>query len=150
MLIRKPRPYDTGTLNYNWQVWDTSAFSVYTKETDHIDQESARTAIVSVLRFLSRMGILKYHCHSGFIASIIQDDELRPVQSPCGGIFTRIKHPGDEVSYGDELAQITHPLEGYVMQHIYAPCDGIVFFSHSAPLINEQTTAFRIIRRLHG
>lgn len=149
-LIRKPRPYDTGTLNYNWQIWDTNAFSVCTKETDHIDEESARIAIVSVLRFLSRMGILKYHCHSGYIASIIQEDELRSVKAPCGGIFTRIKHPGDEVAYGDELAQIIHPLEGYVVDHIYAPCDGIVFFSCSAPLISEQTTAFRIIPRLHG
>lgn len=149
-LIRKPRPYDTGTLNYNWQIWETNAFSIYTKETDHIDAESARTAIVSVLRFLSRMGIIKYHCHSGYIASILQEDELRPVMSPSSGIFIRSKHPGDEVSYGDELAQIIHPLEGYVLNYICAPCDGIVFFSHSAPLINQQTTAFRIIPRLHG
>ena len=150
VLVRKPRPYDTGTLNYNWQIWDTNAFSIYTKETDQIDEESARMAIVSVLRFLSRMGIIKYHCHSGYIASIIQEDDLRSVQSTSPGIFVRLKHPGDTVSYGDALAQIIHPLEGYVMDHIYAPCDGIVFFSHSGPLINEQTTAFRIIRRLHG
>lgn len=107
-------------------------------------------AIVSVLRFLSRMGIIKYNCHSGYIASIIQEDDLRSVQSTTPGIFKRLKHPGDEVSYGDELAQIIHPLEGHIIDHIYAPCDGIVFFSHSAPLINEQTTAFRMICRLHG
>ncbi len=150
VLVRKPRPYDTGTLNYNWQLWDTNAFSVYTKETDHIDEVSARMAIVSVLRFLSRMGIVKYHCHSGYVATIIKDEELRSVQSPHGGIFKRSKVPGDEINYGDELAEIIHPLEGKVIDHIYAPCDGIVFFSHSSPLINEQTTAFRIIRRLHG
>lgn len=27
VVIRKVRPYDTATLNYNWQVWDTQAFS---------------------------------------------------------------------------------------------------------------------------
>lgn len=149
-LIRKPRPYDTGTLNYNWQVWNTNAFSVYTKETDRIDEASAHLAVVSVLRFLSRMGILKYHCHSGYIASTIKEDNLRSVQSDMAGVFKRLKQPGDEVSYGDELAQIIHPLEGYVIGSIYAPCDGIIFFAHAEPLINEQTSAFRIIPRLHG
>ena len=26
ILLRKPQPYDTTTLNYNWQIWDTQAF----------------------------------------------------------------------------------------------------------------------------
>ncbi|MGN1014650.1 MAG: M14 family metallopeptidase [Butyricicoccus sp.] len=150
VVVRKPRPYDTGTLNYNWQIWNTDAFSVYAKETDQIDEESARMAIVSVLRFLSRMGIIKYHCHSGYIASIVQEEDMQSIQCPCAGIFRRLKQPSDEVSFGEEMAHIIHPLEGHILGHIYAPSDGIVFFAHSSPLINEQTTAFRIIRRLHG
>lgn len=38
---RKVRPYDTATLNYNWQVWETQAFSLYTSTTSRIDQNSA-------------------------------------------------------------------------------------------------------------
>ena len=38
VLVRNPRPYDTTTLNYNWQVWETKAFSVYTTATDSIDE----------------------------------------------------------------------------------------------------------------
>ena len=34
VVMRKPEPIDTTTLNYNWQIWETNAFSVYTKETD--------------------------------------------------------------------------------------------------------------------
>ncbi len=30
---RNARPYDTTTLNYNWQLWETKAFSVYTSAT---------------------------------------------------------------------------------------------------------------------
>ncbi len=30
VVIREVRPYDTTTLNYNWQVWNTQAFSLYT------------------------------------------------------------------------------------------------------------------------
>ena len=39
VVMRKPEPIDTTTLNYNWQVWNTNAFSVYTKETDACKQE---------------------------------------------------------------------------------------------------------------
>ncbi|MGN0682165.1 MAG: M14 family metallopeptidase, partial [Oscillospiraceae bacterium] len=37
-IIRAPRPYDTTTLNYNWQIWSTMAFSMYTNATDTIDR----------------------------------------------------------------------------------------------------------------
>ena len=65
VVMRKSEPIDTTTLNYNWQVWETNAFSVYTKETDEIDERSAQEAIAAVLRYLSRVGLLRYNCHSG-------------------------------------------------------------------------------------
>ena len=67
VVIRSPKPYDTTTLNYNWQIWETSAFSVYTSATDRIDEASAKQAVASVMRFLSRMGIIKYHGHLSLI-----------------------------------------------------------------------------------
>ena len=67
LLQEKPRPIDTGTLNYNWQMNGTNAFSVYTSATDYIDEKSANQAVSSVLRFLTRMGIIKYNCHNGFL-----------------------------------------------------------------------------------
>ena len=41
ILLRNPQPYDTTTLNYNWQIWDTQAFPLYTRETDCVDHPSA-------------------------------------------------------------------------------------------------------------
>ena len=57
VVIRKPKPYDTTTLNYNWQLWNSNAFSVYTHETDHIDKKSAALAVNSVLRFLENVNL---------------------------------------------------------------------------------------------
>ena len=59
VMLHKPGPYDTATLNYNWQLWDTNAFSIYTKETDRIDDASAAQAVTAELRFLSRLGVVK-------------------------------------------------------------------------------------------
>ena len=149
VVIRKPRPIDTATLNYNWQIWNTSAFSLYTSATRHLDEASARMAVASVLRFLTRMGILRYTSHSGFIASVIREDDLTSVKNDLPGLYRRHVEPGQEVHRGQELASILDPLEGEVISRVLAPTDGIVYFAHSDPLVMEGTIVFKIIRRLH-
>lgn len=149
VVIRKPRPIDTATLNYNWQIWNTSAFSIYTSATRHLDEVSGRMAVASVLRFLTRMGILRYTSHSGYIASVIREDDLTSVKNDLPGIYRRLVEPGQEVHRGQELASILDPLEGEVISRVLAPTDGIVYFAHSDPLVMEGTIVFKIIRRLH-
>ncbi|MDD3252150.1 MAG: succinylglutamate desuccinylase/aspartoacylase family protein [Lachnospiraceae bacterium] len=149
VVIRKPRPIDTATLNYNWQVWNTNAFSIYTSATSHIDEPSARMAVSSVLRFLTRMGILRYTSHSGYIASVIHEDDLTNVKNDLPGLYRRHMEPGQEVHRGDVLASIIDPMEGEIISQILSPTDGIVFFAHHAPTVMEGTIIFKIIRRLH-
>ena len=149
VVIRKPRPIDTTTLNYNWQVWESNAFSVYTNKTDSIDEQSAQQAVSAILRFLNRMGILRYNCHGGFISSTIHEDELMSVVSDVPGIFLRRKNAGEEVQVGDVLAEIIDPLEGEIREQILAPSDGVIFFAHDEPLVMEHSTVFKLITRLH-
>lgn len=148
VVIRKPRPIDTTTLNYNWQVWESNAFSVYTNKTDSIDEQSAQQAVSAILRFLNRMGILRYNCHGGFISSTIHEDELMSVVSDVPGIFLRRKNAGEEVQVGDVLAEIIDPLEGEIREQILAPSDGVIFFAHDEPLVMEHSTVFKLIKRL--
>lgn len=149
VVIRTPRPYDTTTLNYNLQLWDTHAFSIYTNETDRVDERSAKQAVASILRFLTRMGIIKYNSHAGHLSSIIKEDELMSVKTQASGFFRRLSAPGDEVARGDVLAEILHPYEGNVISRIMAPVDGIVFFAYSSPLTMENQVAFKLIKRMH-
>ncbi len=58
IVLREPRPYDTTTLNYNWQVWDTKAFTLFTKETERIDKESASIAVEATLNFLASIDVI--------------------------------------------------------------------------------------------
>lgn len=149
VLVRKPSPFDMSTLNYNWQQWNTNAFSVYTNETDEIDEDSARQAVASVLRFLTRMGVIRYNSHGGYIASVINENDLTQVRNNVAGIYRRKKVPGDEVHRGDVLSEIIDPYEGEVISQIIAPTEGIIFFSHKSPLVNENEIVYKIIRRLH-
>lgn len=149
VLTRNPQPVDTGTLNYTLHMKGINAFSVYTSATEHIDEKSAKQAVSSVLRFLTRMGIIKYNCHSGYIASIIEEEELMPIRVDVSGIYRPFKSPGDEVRFGDILAEVMDPIEGEVLSQIIAPSDGIIFFAHSKHLVFQNNIVYRLIRRIH-
>ena len=148
-VIRTPRPYDTTTLNYNWQIWNTHAFSIYTGSPDRVDQEEAAAGISAVLRFLIRLGIVRYTIHQGSIASLIREQELENVRTDCPGICCRMAEPGQEIHQGQLLAVITDPCEGKIVSQIYSPTDGIVFFACASALVMEGTMVYRIIRYLH-
>lgn len=145
IVVRNPKPVDTTTLNYNWQLWDTKAFSVYTNETERIDENSAKLVITSVLRFLANMDIIEYKCINGYATNTIMEDNLLPVKTSCAGIYKRIKQPSDELQKGDLMAEIIHPYEGVTIEKIFAPCDGIVFFAHKSPLVMQNSVVYKII-----
>ena len=150
VVMRKPAPIDTTTLNYNWQIWETNAFSIYTKETDEVDEQSAQEAVAAVLRYLSRVGLLRYHCHSGYLSTVVQENEMANVLTPAGGIFRRFVEPGQEVEYGQKTGVILDPFTAEVEAEITCPTSGVVFFALKKPLTTEHEIAFKVIRRLHG
>lgn len=149
VAVRKPRPIDTKTLNYNWQNEMTAAFSVYTNKNDEIDEKSAKQAVASVLRFLKRMGIIKYESHSGYISHIIMEEDLSDIPAQESGILRACVHTGEDVRYGQVMAEIVDPYKGDVISQVTATTDGIVFFAHTDPLINQGDIAYRLIHRLH-
>lgn len=150
VVVRKPTPIDTKTLNYNWQNENTAAFSLYTNKNDSIDEESAKQAVAAMLRFMTRMGIIHYESHSGFISHTIKEEDLTSVTSMSAGIFKNLVLPGDDVRYSKPMAEVIDPYTGAVKETILAPTDGIVFFAHTTPLIDEGEVAYRVIHRLHA
>lgn len=146
VVLRKPRPFDETTLNFNWQLRGTNAFSLYANETERIDEEGAAIAVTSVLRFLSRMGMIKYRCHGGYVSTVLEEDGLVSVKSGTGGLFHRIKKPGDEVVQGEVMAEVLHPCENTVLEEIRAGCSGVVFFAHKSPLVAENSVLYKVVR----
>lgn len=146
VVVRKVRPYDTTTLNYNWQVWDTQAFSFYTTTTTSIDRSSAGQSVLSVMKFLSALGIVKYQSESRHETRVIQDTDLITVQTAKSGIFEALVRVGDVVREGTPLANIIHPYEGTEMETLYAPEKARVFFMHTDPLTYANTAVFKLIR----
>lgn len=142
---REARPYDTTTLNYNWQLWETKAFSVYTNATDSINVTSAREAINAVLNFLNKNGIIEYRCHRGYVSQFIEGHTLINVKSNVSGIFIRYADVNARVKKGDTLAEIIDPYMGIPVDTIKSPVNGIVFFHADQPVIYSQAPLYRII-----
>ncbi|MCD7784776.1 MAG: succinylglutamate desuccinylase/aspartoacylase family protein [Oscillospiraceae bacterium] len=145
-FIRIPRPYDTTTLNYNWQIWETKAFSLYTNATDQIDLPSAKIAIEAVLRFANKNGITTQKIPGGSLTEIISESELLQLHSTKAGIYRPYAETGDSFEKGDLLCEILDPLEGTVVERITAPSDGIVFFRYNRPLVFAEGVLYKIIR----
>ena len=121
VVVRKVRPYDTATLNYNWQVWDTQAFSLYTSTTSRIDQNGAGKAVLSVMNFLSVQGILKYNVPQLIEPEVIEDIDMISVRTAESGIYEPLVNAGQAVTTGQPLANILNPYEGEIMETLYAP-----------------------------
>lgn len=143
--FRQPHPYDTTTLNYNWQIWETETFSLYTPATDHIDAPAAQQAVESVLRFLEHKGCCHSETTPGDTSKIFAEEILQNVVPSTGGLLLHRTALGDTVSHGQPLADVLDPCSGAVRQTLCAPADGTVFFVHDACLINGFDVAFRLL-----
>lgn len=147
VIVRKVRPYDTATLNYNWQVWETQAFSLYTSTTSRIDKNSAGQAVLAVMNFLSAQGIIKYTIPGKLQSKVVQDNDMFPVKTEKSGIFEAMVKAGEEVKTGQPLANILDPYEGDVLETLYAPADRIVFFVHNEPMTYASTSVIKLIEK---
>ena len=83
------------------------------------------------------------------MATTLEEDHLMSVHTNSGGIYRRIKQPGDAVEQGEPMAEIIHPFDGSVQEEIISPANGIVFFAHKSPLVLQNSVVYKIIKRLH-
>ena len=154
VMVRQPRPFDTTTLNYNWQIWETDAFSLYTTNTDTVDRQSSREAISSILYFMEQTGLItgldmeKEAEYSAFVPAesrIAEDEDLVTVRSPKAGFFHGYVRPGDSVQKGQVLAQIDSTLDASLLAEITAPVSGTILFAHTENVTYSHSTVFKIV-----
>lgn len=146
IVVREPRPYDTTTLNYNWQIWETDAYSVYSGTTTRVSEEGAELAADAVERFMVLNGILKGTPSPAAPSRIFRYDDLLKVCTTQAGFFRDLVKNDERVSAGQALAEIIDPCAGDVLETLRSPADGVVFFRYNDPLIYAHTAACKILR----
>lgn len=146
IVVREPRPYDTTTLNYNWQIWETDAYSVYSGTTTRLSLAGAEMAADAVERFMICNGILTGTPSPAEPGRIFEYDDLLNVRTSQAGLFHNLADINSPVSAGQLLAEIIDPCTGEVLETLHSPADGILFFRYNDPLIYSFTSAFKILR----
>lgn len=121
IVLKVPKPYDTTTLNYNWQIWETNAFSLYGTVTDTIDEKSAEESVNSILHFMKSLGILKAEVLPGVSSRVFTDRELFTLRPTKSGIFRSL------------------------VEEIRADVSGVLFFAHDKPLVYASTAIFKLL-----
>ena len=143
--IRKPLPFDTTLLNFNWQLWGTHSYSIYSGQTNCADEHEAQLCVESILRFMYRTGIITMQpLKDGFSSTLIDEQDLITIKSQVAGIFIKKKKAGEVISKGEVIAEILDPLNGSVIEQVKSPVYGEIFFAHNNPLVLQSATIFRI------
>lgn len=146
VTVRRPLPFDTTLLNYNWQIWNTSAFSLYAGHTDSISTKDSEMAVAAVVRFMDSVGVVGNTIVTpGYSSVFVDEDNLVSVTAHHAGLYVRQKMAGDTVMRGEVMAVILHPYDGSVLEEVRSPQEGIVFFSHHRPLVLQNALLYRII-----
>lgn len=146
ICLRESLPFDTTLLNYNWQIWNTKAYSIYGGQSGQVEGSMPSYILSSVLRFMQRVGIISHFAsaHPDYNSQVIRVSDLTSVKAPVAGIFYRLKTARDEVRKDDLLARIIHPIDGDVLAEIRAPENGVVFFAHNQSLTLQDATLYKI------
>ena len=146
VMVRDTRPFDTTTLNYNWQIWETNAFSLYTTDTEVLDRDSAALAVEAILNYMSENGMIRYQGSKRYLSTVIYEERIATVRAPRAGFFNPKVKVGDNVVKDSILADIMDPYDGSCRCSITAPCDAEVFFMHSDAMTYANTAVFKLIR----
>ena len=145
VTTRKPLPFDTTLLNYNWQIWETKAFSIYAGQTNYVENTTSAQTIDAILRFLQKVGVTSFKFRNAGYESIILDEgDLINVTARRAGIFYRLVGASATVEEGQALAKILDPYDASILDTVKAPVSGTVFFAHNKPLVLEHAMIYRI------
>ncbi len=145
VTLSQPKPFDTTLLNYNWQLWNTKAFSVYAGNTDQINLRNSEMTIDAIMNMMARTGIVSHQSVAATYESVVIDEsQLQHIKARHAGIYYRLKETGSRVSPGDTLAHVIDPYNGQILNVVKATAEGVIFFSHNRPVVLQNALLFMI------
>ena len=146
VTVRKPLPFDTTLLNYNWQLWNTKAFSIYSGQTDKINPQLSSLTEDAILRFMQRTGIINRSgiLTAGYESVFIDEESLVNIKASRAGLLFQLKKVGDNVYPGDVIARIIDPYDGSTREEVRSKVRGIMFFETNKPLVLQNSLLYRI------
>lgn len=145
VYVKNVKPYDTTLLNYNWQLWGTKAFSIYTGHTDKLVEGCIDSALEALLRFMVNIGLITTSVRPGYLSQTISNADIVTLRTTRSGLLRKKKTAQDSVRIGDLLAEVVDPYDASIRERIYSPVNGVIFFNQEKPLALEGAHVFDIV-----
>lgn len=140
------KPTDTVSLQYNWQLWGTSAYSLICPSDLHVELNTSNEVFEGIISFLGKCGIIDYKVLSGYESTIVKNSDVEVIQTAKSGIFIPTKKIGSYVKKNEIIGKVIHALEGEVIHKILSPCNGLIACAYKNGLILENAVAFRVVK----
>lgn len=141
---RTMKSIDTVSLQYNWQLWGTKAYSIMCPSSSAVDDKDSSQILQAIIRFLGKSKVIDYKIYNGYESNVINKDSIKVIKTPKSGIFIATQKPGNYCVKGEVIGKVVHSLEGEVIHQFSAPCDGMITCIYAHSLIFENAVAFRI------
>ena len=97
------------------------------------------------MNFMANNGMIKYSAIVEKNIRVINDHDFISVRTAKSGFFEPLVKAGEKVEAGSPLAQILNPYEGDVLETLYSPIEGTIFFIHNEPLTYANTAVIKLI-----
>ncbi len=137
---------DTVTLQYNWQLWGTKAYSIVCPIDNLVDSNISNQIHQAMVRFMDKSRVIEHNTFNAYESNIVTKTNLRVIKAKRSGIFIPKECVGNYVFKGQILGEIIHSLNGEVINEIKASSDGMVVCCYNNSLILENAVAFRIAK----
>lgn len=137
-------PIETAMLQYNWQLWETKAFSIVFGKNGAIDQSSSNEVHTAIIRFLSKRKMLDIPVFEGRKSNLVDPNRITLVKASRAGILISKVQCGTHIQKGEVLGKIIDALSGERLEKLISPCEGIVTCQYAHPLIFQNSIVFRI------
>lgn len=146
ITIHKPLPFDTALLNYNWQIWNCKAFSLYSGHTDRINRQAAQQSVDAVMRFLHKTSIIKRvpSYSSGYESILLEEETMQSIKAEHAGLLQQLKVAGDVVQKDETIARIINPYNGDVISEVKTPTKGVIFFCTNSSVVLQNAILYKI------
>ena len=97
------------------------------------------------MNFMANNNMIKYSAIGDKRVRTIDDKEFISVRTAKSGFFEPLVKAGDNVELGRPLANIINPYEGNIIETLYSPVGGTIFFIHNEPLTYASTAVIKIL-----
>ena len=136
----------TSTLGFNLNKSKTPTLVVETGICLRIHPSSNDQVFNGMLNLLNETGTVNIVHPKGKEPKLVQPEEVVMIQAYHSGLFIKQVEAGRILEKGEKLGKLIDPLEGSILEEVFAPCSGLLFTIREHPLAHKGSALARIAK----